>query len=203
MSLRNELREPTDNSTLDKDTYNWQTWYTYVRQGAAAIHASNPSVLIFLSGLGYDTTLAPVVQNTTLTPGTGYFQRSDFPANKLVLEIHNYENSATSCSSMESDLNGAGFSALAKGTWPVMLTEWGFAMDATTWKGVYASCLASFLPENKAGWFLWVISGSYYIRSGTQDYEETWGLLTHDWSDWRSPSYVDEELPQIVKDTLS
>lgn len=205
MSLRNEPREPTSNSALDKSSYNWQSWYTYVRQGASAIHGSNPSVLIFLSGLNFDTTLSPVVQNTTLTPGTGHFSLSDFPgySDKLVLELHNYENSATSCSSLQSNLNNNGFSALGKGTFPVMLTEFGFQMDASTWKGVYASCLASFLPKNKAGWFLWVLSGSYYIRSGTQNYDEGWGLLTKDWSAWRSPSYVDGQLKGMARDTLS
>jgi len=24
---------------------------------------------------------------------------------------------------------------------------------------------------------IWVLAGSYYIRSGTQDYDETWGML--------------------------
>ena len=170
-----------------------------------AIHSANPDVLIFLSGLGFDTTLTPVVQGTALTPGTGKFNLADFPgyANKLVLELHNYENSATSCSSLQSNLNGAGFSALGSNKFPVMLTEFGFQMDASTWKGVYASCLASYLPAQKAGWFIWVLSGSYYIRSGTQDYDETWGLLTHDWSAWRSPSYVNGALATMVKNTLA
>lgn len=205
MALRNEPREPTSNSALSKSSYNWQSWYTYIKQGSQAIHAANPDVLIFLSGLGFDTTLSPVVQGTALTPGTGKFSLNDFPgySNKLVLELHNYDNSATSCSSMQSNLNNAGFSALGKNTFPVQLTEFGFQMDASTWKGVYASCLASYLPANKAGWFIWVLAGSYYIRSGTQDYEESWGLLSHDWSTWRSPAYVDGALRAMVKNTLS
>lgn len=204
MSLRNEPREPT--SAAAKSTYNWQSWYTYVRQGADAIHTANADVLIFLSGLGFDTTLTPVVQGTALTPGSGRFALSDFAgygADKLVLELHNYENSATSCSSLQGNLNGNGFSALAANKFPVMLTEFGFQMDASTWKGVYASCLASFLPAQKAGWFIWVLAGSYYIRSGTQDYEEGWGLLSHDWSTWRSPSYVNGQLLTMVKNTLA
>lgn len=205
MALRNEPREPTSNSALSKSSYNWQSWYTYIKQGAEAVHSANPDVLIFLSGLGYDTTMTPVAQGTALTPGTGKFSLGDFPgyANKLVIELHNYDNSATSCSSMQSNLNNAGFSALGANKFPVLLTEFGFQMDASTWKGVYASCLASFLPANKAGWFIWVLSGSYYIRSGTQDYEEAWGLLSHDWSTWRSPSYVNGALLTMVKDTLA
>ena len=203
MALRNEPREPSSGPA--KSTYNWQSWYTYIKQGSEAIHSVNPDVLIFLSGLGFDTTLTPVAKDTALTPASGKFNLADFPgyANKLVLELHNYENSATSCSSLQSNLNNNGFSALAANKFPVMLTEFGFQMDASTWKGVYASCLASYLPAQKAGWFIWVLSGSYYIRSGTQDYEEGWGLLTHDWSAWRSPSYVNGALVTMVKNTLA
>ncbi len=57
--------------------------------------------------------------------------------------------------------------------------------------------------RGKAGWMIWVLAGSYYIRSGTQDYEEGWGLLKHDWSDWRSPSYVNGQLLKMVKETPS
>ncbi|EGO56002.1 hypothetical protein NEUTE1DRAFT_148368 [Neurospora tetrasperma FGSC 2508] len=206
IGLRNEPREPTSGAA--KSTYNWQTWYTYMKQGAEAVHSSNPDLLIFLSGLSFDTFLTPVVRGTALTPGTGKFSFNDFPsyANKLVLELHNYETSANSCNNLQNNLYNNGFEALtssAVNQFPVMLTEFGFQMDASTWKGTYASCLASYLPAQKAGWFIWVLAGSYYIRSGTQDYDEGWGLLTHDWSTWRSPSYVNEALIPMVKDTLS
>jgi hypothetical protein len=59
------------------------------------------------------------------------------------------------------------------------------------------------LPGLKAGWTIWVLAGNYYIQSGTQDYEEGWGLLNHNWSAWRSPSYVDgAKLRAMVRDTL-
>ncbi|KAH8890505.1 glycoside hydrolase [Thozetella sp. PMI_491] len=205
MALRNEPREP---SNIKLSTYNWQSWYGYIKQGTAAINGANKDVLIFLSGLSFDTYLTPVVDGTALTPGTGKFSFADFPgyANKLVLEIHNYQNSVSNCSTLTSTLNTDGFNAMttsAVNQFPVMMTEFGFQMDATTWKGTYSTCLASYLPQRKAGWFIWVLAGSYYIRSGTQDYEETWGLLKHDWSDWRSPTYVNGQLIKMIKDTLS
>ncbi|OAA65354.1 Glycoside hydrolase, subgroup, catalytic core [Niveomyces insectorum RCEF 264] len=198
MSLRNEPREPSHNAAAEK-TYNWQGWYKYVRQGADAIHAANPDVLIFLSGLSYDTYLSPVVKGTALTPGTEKFSVDAFAgySNKIVLELHNYQNSVKSCSSLRSTLDGNGFQAMSDSATlklPVMMTEFGFQMDASTYKGVYASCLASYLPSIKAGWTIWVLAGSYYIRSGKQDFEEGWGLLNHDWSEWRSPSYVTNQL---------
>lgn len=210
MSLRNEPRSPDDKSaaaTASKKTYNWQGWYKFVRQGADAIHTANPDVLIFLSGLGYDTDLSAVTKGSALSPGSEKFALSDFSGygNKIVLELHNYQNSATSCSSLESGLTNAGFSAMSSGSGlqiPVVMTEFGFLMDASTYKGVYASCLAQFLPKLHAGWTIWVLSGSYYIRSGKQDFDETWALLNHDWSAWRNPTYVKEQLEPMIKATL-
>ena len=209
MSLRNEPREPDDDLSLNVTAYNWEDWYEHVKSGVAAIHTANPDVLIFLSGLDFDTYLTPVVQGTALTPGNATFDRADFGsagADKLVLELHNYQKDATSCATLEADLYEDGFEALtpaAANMFPVLMTEWGFAMDATTWQGVYASCLTDYLPAQKAGWMMWVIAGSYYIREGTQDYDETWGLLNHDWSDWRQPEYVQEALIPMIKKTLS
>jgi len=182
-----------------------------MRQGAEAVHKANPALLIFLSGLNYDTTLTPVVRGTALTPGPARFNTQDFPggrANKLVLELHNYETGATSCDNLQSNLYNNGFQALQGGNginvFPVMMTEFGFAMDdASTWRGVYATCLAQYLPAQKAGWTIWVLAGSYYVRSGIQDYDEGWGLLNHDWSAWRSQEYVDGALRGMVRDTLS
>lgn len=34
--------------------------------------------------------------------------------------------------------------------------------------------------------------GSYYVRQGVRDYNETWGLLTDDWAAVRSASLVSE-----------
>lgn len=207
MSLRNELREP-DNTTLDA-TYNWETWYTYVQAGAAAINTANPDPLIFLSGLGFDTDLSPVVDKTALTPGNSTFSYADFPTDKIVLELHNYANSVADCASLESSLASDGFAALNTSNpdvnhFPVVLTEWGFALnDNTTWLEPYTQCIAEWIPAQKAGWMIWVLAGSYYVRSGTQDYEETWGLLTHDWSAWRNPTYMEESFIPMVSATLS
>ncbi|KAK6088106.1 hypothetical protein SCUP234_01172 [Seiridium cupressi] len=199
MSLRNELRSPDDNATLTNSSYNWEDWYKYTKEGTEAINSNNEDVLIFLSGLDFDTWLTPVVQGTALTPGTETFTWSDFDGytDKLVLELHNYASTTTNCTSLQQSLYDDGFQALHpedEGTvnvFPVALTEFGFQQNATTWEGVYPTCIASFLSEEKTSWFIWVVAGSYYIRSGVQDVDESWGLLTHDWSAWRSQEYVD------------
>ncbi|KAI5920169.1 glycoside hydrolase superfamily [Camillea tinctor] len=210
MSLRNELRTPADDSTLSSQSYNWRDWYANVKEGAKSINDANPAPLIFLSGLDFDTWVTPVVQGTALTPGSETFSAAGgFPgfADKLVLEIHNYENNAGSCSSINNNLYSKGFQAMhpddsaTKNAFPVLLTEFGFQQTATEWQRPYASCIASYLADQKAGWFIWVVAGSYYTRSGTQDFEETWGLLTHDWSDWRSPEYIEGGLKPLVANT--
>ncbi|TVY83914.1 Endoglucanase E1 [Lachnellula suecica] len=191
IGLRNELRQPSNNAAVSA-TYNWETWYTNVVAAAKGVNAANPNTLIFLSGLGFDTTLAPLTTGANLGSGT-VFRKSDFTfANKLVLEIHNYQNSATSCSSITSGLYTDGFNALdttnsaIKNVFPVVMTEFGYDQTDTSYTGVYATCLRSYLPAQKAGWMLWALGGSYYIRSGTQDFDETWGLYNHDWSAWRN-----------------
>ncbi|ROV88185.1 hypothetical protein VSDG_09285 [Cytospora chrysosperma] len=207
MSLRNEPRTPDDNSTLADETYNWQYWYEYVKEGTTAINTANPDPLVFLSGLDFDTWLTPVVQGTALTPRNGTFSFSDFPADKMVLELHNYANSVANCASLESSLYSNGFETLNTTAdvnhFPMVMTEWGFAMDNSTWLKPYTQCLIDYLPAQKAGWMIWVLAGSYYIRSGSQDLDESWGLLTHDWSDWRSPSFVEGGLVPMVNATLA
>ncbi|TLD16540.1 uncharacterized protein PgNI_00665 [Pyricularia grisea] len=203
MSLRNEPRQPSTTSPA-YNNYNWDTWYKYVKQGANAINAANPDVLVFMSGLNYDTTMAPVVKGEVLTPGTSRFSFDDFPKwgrQKLVVELHNYETSQTSCDNLESNLYNNGFQALndtSVTTFPVMLTEYGFNMVDNSYQSVYATCIAAYTPKQKVGFFIWVIAGSYYSRQGTQDFDESWGVLNHDWSDWRNPTYVKDQLiPQI------
>jgi hypothetical protein len=177
--MRNEPRDPTDNAAVEA-TYNWDTWYTNMVAAATVIHAANPNTLIFFSGLNYDTTLTPIAAATNLGNNV-YFTKSGFAfENKIVLELHNYENSVAACSTLESDLVGDGFSALTTTTGnllPVVVTEWGHDQTDDSYASVYASCLGTYLPAQHVGWMIWVLAGSYYIRSGTQDYDETWGML--------------------------
>lgn len=210
MSLRNELRQPLDNKTLFADSYNWEDWYSYVRQGADAINKANPDVLIFLSGLNSDTDLGPVVEGASLSPGSATFNKDDFGGygDKLVLELHNYDNiygAGGDCSKVQNRLFDEGFKALtdsAANQFPIVLTEFGFGQDQATSQDTYASCLMDYLTGQNAGWMIWVLSGSYYIREGTQDYDEPWGLLTHDWSDWRAPDFVEKNLASTANTTI-
>ncbi|KAJ3545586.1 hypothetical protein NM208_g2440 [Fusarium decemcellulare] len=213
-SLRNEPRTPTNNDKLRDESYNWRDWYDYMRKGADAVHEANPDTLIILSGLDYDTYVTPVFTGIVLEPGTEKFSRDDFVGygdDKLVLEIHNYENKITSCASLRNNLYRKGFQAMNEsdpGTvnaFPVMLTEFGHSMQGAdyTTAQTYMSCLSEYLPEVKASWFIWVIVGRYYTRQGIQEFDDSWGLKKPDWSGWRNEEYIQDYLIPQIKGTLS
>ncbi|KAF3007706.1 hypothetical protein E8E13_009562 [Curvularia kusanoi] len=193
IGLRNELRQPDDaGSSLP---YNWPTWYEQVIPAADVVNAANPDILIFLSGLNFDTTLQPIPGGEDLGNGKKFLLTDFKYADKLVLEMHNYQNSATDCGSIESGLWNNGFRATWTGDqvvnrMPVLLTEFGFSQADNSYNSVYATCLRKLMPQWKSGWMVWALGGSYYIRSGIQDYEETWGLVNHDWTAWRNEAAI-------------
>jgi hypothetical protein len=125
----------------------------------------------------------PIPIGSNLDSGIVFNKTSFAYADKLVLELHNYDNSVTSCDSQEPYLYQLGFDALNStdpmvvNVMPVVLTEFGYPQDASGVNSIYATCLKSYLPSQQAGWMVWVLAGSYYVRSGIQDYDETWGEL--------------------------
>jgi Cellulase (glycosyl hydrolase family 5) len=183
MSLRNELRPPNGDPSLAAASYGWKDWYLNIESAAKVINSANNVVLIFFSGLNYDNDMSPIPTAGNVGNNT-HFHKSDFTfSNKLVLELHNYDTGATSCSSLESSLYSAGFDALDTSNpdivnvMPVVMTEWGHLQNSSMWQSIYSQCLNRYLPKQKAGWMMWVVTGSYYIRSGTQDGDESWGEL--------------------------
>jgi hypothetical protein len=181
IGMRNELRPPLDNGVLLASSYGWKDWYLNMVAAAGQIYAANPSLLIFFSGLLFDTTLEPITIGASLGNNLT-FNASSFPfANKVVLELHYYQVIPLDCSTIKDTLYVSGFNSLdtsnvtVKNHLPVVMTEFGFAQDDTTYKNVYASCLREYLPAQNAGWMTWVLAGSYYTREGTQDYDESWG----------------------------
>jgi len=203
LGLRNELRKPDKaGSSLP---YNWQTWYNQVIPAADLVNKANPTILIFLSGLDYDTKLSPIPGAEDLGGGKKFLLTDFKYADKLVLELHNYQTSATNCGDIEGGLWNNGLKATgtkAVNIMPVVLTEFGFTQADNSYTKTYATCLKKLMPQWKTGWTVWVISGSYYTRGGTQDYEETWGLLNHQWSEWRNKDAI-SALRGMVDATLA
>ena len=203
LGLRNEFRKP-DNAGSSLP-YDWPTWYEQNVAAADIVNAANPDILIFFSGLNFDTTLQPIPWADDLGDGKKFLLTDFKYADKIVLEMHNYQNSATNCGDIEGGLWNNGFRATgekAVNRMPVLLTEFGFTQADSSYNGVYASCLRKLMPQWKSGWMVWALGGSYYIRSETQDYEETWGLLNHDWTAWRNEDAI-TALKGMVDATLA
>lgn len=179
MSLRNELREPSGEAL----PYDWNTWIENVIPAANEIHSKNPDALIFFGGLNYNLDNSYFIENqtwngATFTPSSYAFEE------KLVYEVHNYQNSAESCDDMRPGLYDDAYCAMnlsdpaCPNHGPTVMTEFGFDQTDGSYTRPYAQCIKSVVteqPGGPGGWIQWALGGSYYTRQGTQDFEETWG----------------------------
>ncbi|KAB8338929.1 hypothetical protein FH972_021869 [Carpinus fangiana] len=206
VGLRNEVR----NAILEGEPYDWYTWYIHMTAAAAAVHDVAPDALIFFGGLSSSTDDSPLPQGwpllgTPLTSTGGkvaYFNPDVLPyQKKIVLEIHKYDSFVIPyngpCSLWKWDFYGKGFAALdgdAKYTLPIVLSEYGFAQDGEYYKKKYNHCMIEFMQEHKFGFMQWALQGSYYLRQGTIDSDESWGLLDHSWTGTRSVATVQNSL---------
>ncbi|KAI4125350.1 MAG: hypothetical protein LQ338_004309 [Usnochroma carphineum] len=205
MSLRNELRRSSDWKQFI--FYNWGFWYDNMTAGAAAIYKANPDLLIFFSGENYDSRLRPIFSGGSMGVNRT-FNKSGFDyADKIVLEVHDYDMDSN-CTTKTSKLTENAFAALDKSDpavedlYPVVMSEWGYAQSLDQYTAQYASCLRQILPRKYIGWMTWALAGSYYVRSGTQDMDEPWGLLDHEWKDWRCPTCVTQGLGPMAAASL-
>ena len=178
ISTRNELRTAGGQDSAD--------WYTFIPQGANAIHAANPDLLVTIGGVSYATDSSFLYSKPLDT--------SAWP-NKTVWEVHEYSwsdsNAEKKCIQFETDVgNRAGF-LLTQGkpfTGPLWLSEFGLALSGGSDDGVtsgdraYLDCVAQYMTGNDADWAIWALQGSYYVRNGETDYEETFGVYNKDWS---------------------
>jgi hypothetical protein len=181
IGLRNELRKPSTSSTLP---YNWNTWIENMIPAANAVHGNNSDTLIFFSGLNYDLDNTYFIQNqtwngATFTPISYAFEE------KIAYEIHNYQNSAGSCDDIRPGIYENAYCAMnltdpaCPNHGPIVLTEFGFDQTDGSSERPYAQCLSEIVtgqPGGPGGWMQWALAGSYYIRSGIQDFEEPWGV---------------------------
>lgn len=209
MSLRNELRAPGADSGAE--LYNWTSWFANVGPAMDTINANNSGPLIFVSGIGYDTDLSAVTTGQILD-GTNRFDISSYDYNdKIVFELHNYAWSSAPCDAGTDGLYNGGYGAMNLDDAsflnhaPVVLSEFGFAINKNEANGAYAQCIQDFLlnqPGGSGGWMQWSLGGSYYIRSGEQDTDESFGLLSHDWQSWRDEGVINNYVIPFVKSTI-
>lgn len=168
---------------------------------ASAVHAANPDVLIFFSGLESDFNIEPAVGGSTiLDPGFSFKVASYEWAHKLVFEMHEYdENLSSSCTVYGILLDSFGADATTRTSGnraPLVITEWGHdETDASkSYDSSYSKCLTEFMVDRKLGWMVWVLAGSYYIRSGAQDTDESYG---------KSPIYLSNIHRSLSSDILT
>jgi len=186
MSLRNELRALGDQSANG-------LWYKHVSNGAKTIHAANSDLLIVIGG----TRSAGDLRFLKSKP----LDTSEF-ANRTVWEFHTYSWSYYFMGSMcplVSNLYGyfAGFLLHQNQpyTGPLWLSEFGVGQTGGPNSGLsdrdygHLKCIVEYMSSNDADWAYWALQGSYYIREGHLDSDESYGLLTKDWKDWRNPEF--------------
>lgn len=187
MGLRNELRAVGDQ---DAPGTNHADWYKFVGQGAAAVHAANPYVLISFGGVDYANDFS-FLRNQP-------FDRSQLD-NKVVYEYHTY--------SWGSNIAGSDYIAnytawstymdhnfgylLEEGhpyTGPVWMSEFGWGQIPQLGgeqEARYKEYLRRYLVEHDVDWAVWGLQGSYYLRQGVPERDESYGVLNYNWTDWR------------------
>ncbi|KAL8669763.1 MAG: hypothetical protein Q9168_005657 [Polycauliona sp. 1 TL-2023] len=210
MGLRNELRTPGWRSAARP--VNWDTWQGNMTAGAAAVRAANPDILIFFSGQYYDTQLRPLF--TSGSSGNIDFNPIKLKllyANKIVLEVHDYDLDEKNCTNKMAKLEENSFGALGPksaevvNVFPLVMSEWGYAQVSNEWKNNgFVTCLEEYLPEQRVGWMQWVLVGSYYVRQGKQGElaDEPWGLLDSTGLEWRCPDCVQNGVEPMVRASL-
>ena len=187
MSLRNELRGPRQNQA---------DWYRYVLRGILdAISSINPQLLVVVSGLNYDLDLTFIRSKPIqdLVPQS--------IRNKIVYEAHWYSWSGygppDNCTKIKEGIQNAwGFILESNQSYtaPVWLTEFGTNVDLFTGDDQFIDCVQSFFQTpltNTMSWSYWVLVGTYYIRSGTMEFHDSFGLLTDNWKDIKSKAFID------------
>lgn len=149
-------------------------------QGATIVHNANPNVLVFVSGLDYDTDLSYLKTyplNTSIS-------------NKLVYEVHSYAWSSGSksgwinqplnqkCAKVMNGLNDK-VRFLMSGSNPsaLVMSEFGINMeDLNNMNQRFMSCIMAYLVGNDLDWALWASQGAYYVRKNETRVSETYGL---------------------------
>lgn len=192
--LRNELRE-----FLLQDLNGRADWYTFVKKGGDVVHKAHPDALVLVGGVQSSTDLLHLRSGEA-----GRMLDTSGWAGKHVWEMHAYSFTVTfpdafnNCDIVKAQYGAFVGFVLEQGkpyTGPLILSEFGVGMEGGEFDGLsekdnrYLNCLVSYMENNDADWAVWAIQGSYYVRDGKTDYDETWGLMNRNWTGWRNPAF--------------
>ncbi|KAL6501734.1 hypothetical protein OROGR_026867 [Orobanche gracilis] len=185
MSMRNELRGNRQNEA---------DWYKYMQQGADTIHRENPEFLVIISGLSYDTNLG-FLRTKPL--------QVNFPNNKLVFEAHWYtfgipvdrwtaQTNKFCAGVTKTARDNYLFLTSGNNSFPLFLSEFGIDQRGLDeGQNRYICCLLAEVAEKDLDWALWAFQGSYILRQGVANLEETYGVMGLNWDGPRNHGYVD------------
>lgn len=157
-----------------------------------------------VSGLSFETNLSFLKQ-----------QRLSFEMNlnkKLVYEAHWYafgdppekwvfQTNEFCADITQRFMNQTGYLMMGKDPTPIFLSEFG--KDQTGMSEAenrYFTCLMAFLAERDIDWALWGLQGSYMLREGQIEWEETYGLYDFSWDNIRNSSML--QSLQLAQQTI-
>ncbi|KAJ6444648.1 cellulase family protein [Purpureocillium lavendulum] len=198
LSLRNELR-----ASVLQIPFAPRTWLAYMPAAARIVHAAAPDALVIVGGINGGTDLSPLRTVGPMDMSTGSGGGGSWAA-KRVWEAHAYSFTITTpsfgiCPLLKAEYGGLFGFVLEQDrgavTGPLFLSEFGVGMTGGPHDGLsdddykYLTCLVEYMEDNDADWAHWAVQGSYYVRGGSVDYNETWGALDYDWQDWRNPKF--------------
>ncbi|KHG22500.1 Endoglucanase E1 [Gossypium arboreum] len=163
----------------------------YDGDGAEAVHAANPNLLIILSGLSFDKDLSFIKNRPLILT----FSR------KLVFEMHWYGftdgqawvtgNPNRVCGRVTNDMKRMSGFLVDKG-YPLFVSEFGVDLRGTNVNdNRYLNCFLGTVAELDLDWALWTLVGSYYLREGVIGLNEYYGIMDWNWIDMRNSSFVE------------
>ncbi|RDW89761.1 hypothetical protein BP6252_01793 [Coleophoma cylindrospora] len=197
ISLRNEIRRGEDQDVDGTHA----AWWDNIPVAAATVHAGNPDALIMIGGVDYFNDFSFLK--------TKPLNRSEFD-NKVVYEYHTYSwgsdafgdayvtsSTQTNCTPFNTYLDEKVGYLLEEGkpyTGPVWMGEFGWSQvpQNDTTEEVYKTCLIEWMSNNDMDWSLWALQGSYYFRTKEVDMDETFGILNHNWTNFRYPGFLNK-----------
>ena len=184
MSMRNEIRGPRQNLP---------DWYKNMREGAKAIHSTNPDVLVLVSGLNFDKDLSFL----STTPFGLTLDK------KVVYEAHWYSFDFTQqwqtqplnrvCRQRADEFQReAAFLITGDNAAPLIISEFGVDLRGVNQAdNRYFNCLLPTIAEKDLDWALWTLQASYYYREGKAGPEEVYSVLDYNWHKPRDPKYLE------------
>ncbi|KAH6825042.1 hypothetical protein C2S53_006959 [Perilla frutescens var. hirtella] len=185
ISMRNELRGKRQNVA---------DWYKFMQDGANTIHRENPDFLVIVSGLSFDTNLG-FLKSKPLEVNIGkklvyeaHWYTFGIPAQKWVAQTNNLCALITK----RARDNYLFLTEAGNNSFPLFLSEFGVNLRGVNEADKrYIGCLLAAVAETDIDWAYWTLQGSYILRQGKLNLEETYGVLDLNWDRPRNPAFLD------------